>query len=314
MIDDADDRSPDALLEKQSGLRSMLCDDLMYRVPADQPDATTFRLQLFASSAGLRPVAVAIQDDLEGGVSFINGCETFAAAVWRAHFRDEPMPPLWVQRTFYPQFPERQADDLWSGWELLIFQHGANHEVSEGRKFSLSQEQLDTLVGVAVTAERGCTFARQSRLLYRLRYELVSIDEIPAEKPFRAPGCMRDIGSSEPQDLGAGRDCCWYHSGDWASVTTRAVRLIAQAESDGAKTNYALIQYVLAAAKHEGVTRWDLKALRTLLDVPIVLIRGRNREVVAIQNGQHRIRAMRDAGLDNILVGTNPEYFTEDEP
>lgn len=60
------------ILAEQSGPRECVLDEHMYEVK-DRLSRGTFRIQLFTAD-GLRPVAVATQDETEGW-SLVNGCE-----------------------------------------------------------------------------------------------------------------------------------------------------------------------------------------------------------------------------------------------
>ncbi|TWP46036.1 hypothetical protein FKR81_37315 [Lentzea tibetensis] len=152
------------------------------------------------------------------------------------------------------------------------------------------------------------------RLIYWVQYVLVPMGQVPREVPWHED-CMRDaaVGVTSPgerSDVAGVRRCCWYHSGDWDAVTRTAVRLIAQVEATGVEENYQLCQQVLDAARADGMSGWPLQALRSLVKDPI-LIRKDAKLRSVIDGGQHRIRAMRDAGLTEVLVG-NPRWRRED--
>jgi hypothetical protein len=287
----------------------------MYRVEEAEVIAT-FRLQLFVSADRLRPIAVVTQDEAEGGMSLISGRERFASQVWRDYFPGEPLPPVWVQRTVYSRHAELKDDDFWSGWELVTFDHGRGRHLTNGRLSRITQDQLDELVVGAVDTDRGREFPPPPPLTYRVHYVLVRMDQVPREVPWHED-CMKDsvaddVSITGRSDVADARDCCWYHSGDWAAVTRSAVRLIAQVEATGVKANYELRQQVLAAARAEGTSGWSLQALRSLLRDPILLRKVDGEHSVIIDGGQHRIRAMRDAGLAEVLIG-NPAWYREDE-
>ncbi|WP_143267831.1 ParB/Srx family N-terminal domain-containing protein [Amycolatopsis alba] len=143
-------------------------------------------------------------------------------------------------------------------------------------------------------------------LIYWVRYVLIPMDQVPRELPWHEY-CMRDVAGGktstrERSDVAVMPDCCWYHSGDWGAVTMAAVRLIAQAEATGLEQNYQLCQEVLDLARADGMSGWALQALESLVKNPI-LIREYSNSRFVIDGGQHRIRAMRDANLTEILIG-----------
>lgn len=102
-----------------------------------------------------------------------------------------------------------------------------------------------------------------------------------------------------------GRDCCWYHGGDWDAVTRIAVRLITERESAGVGDDDELRAHVIDAARAEGVSTWALTALDSLLADPIAIHRADDERAASFVNGQHRTRAMRDAGMRAVLVGVD---------
>ena len=296
--------------------------------------STTFRLQLFTSAAGLRPVAVATQDSSEDGVSLVNGCEYFVGRVWRDFFPDEPLPPLWVQRII-PEDSNLFGGKKLGDWKLVDFEVGPDYELTGPNWSPISQRQLNRLVDDRVDPDRGSGFVPPPPPpAYRTRFTLVPMDQMPQEKPFRE-SCMTGAApqptpepapqpapsmASEPavrrQRLGqwlgrsrrpappatAGRDCCWYHGGDWAAVINTAVRLIAEVEADGVAEDAELVSRVMTAARAEGLSEWSLQALNSLIADPIMTQRAGGAHV-GFTNGQHRTRAMRDAGVAAVLVG-----------
>ena len=105
-----------------------------------------------------------------------------------------------------------------------------------------------------------------------------------------------------------GMSCCWYHRGDWSTVVDTAVRLISAAKVAGLGADEKLRYVVLDAARAQGVTGWTMQALYSLLVDPIVI--GENDGEVWFVNGQHRARAMRDAGVTEVLVARSPRVGT----
>jgi hypothetical protein len=113
-------------------------------------------------------------------------------------------------------------------------------------------------------------------------------------------------------DGDGGRDCCWYHGGDWGLVTGAAVRLIAQVEASGVNEDHELHVQVMAAARAEGLSAWSIEALYSLLTEPIAIHEASDIDEAQITNGQHRTHAMRDASLAAVLVGVE-EQVERDE-
>lgn len=300
----------DQVLAEQSGPRTRVLDEHMYRVDGTC-STTRFRLQLFTSDAGLRPVAVATQC-LDDRSSLVNSAETVVSRVWRDHFADEPMPPLWVQRLVLDDDP----DDVLGDWQMVSFAIGPDYELSEPVWPRLTQQQVDELVGGLVDADRGAGFvAPPPPPSYRTRYRPVPMSQMPIERPFRetcmksAPGAvvgrwwrrLVDVLPSSKRRTG-GRECCWYHGGDWAEVIDVAVRLVDENEASGIDDD-GLRRQVLAAARGEGLSGWRLQALDSLIHDPISIHAATKERPAVFVNGQHRTRAMRDAAVSAVLVG-----------
>ncbi|MGK3208467.1 ParB/Srx family N-terminal domain-containing protein [Amycolatopsis sp. MEPSY49] len=145
-----------------------------------------------------------------------------------------------------------------------------------------------------------------SPLIYWVHYVLMPMGQVPRELPWHED-CMRDAAGGETptrerSDVAGVRNCCWYHGGDWHAVIRTAVRLIAQAKATGVEHNYQLCREVHDAARADGMGGWPLQALTSLVKNPI-LIREEADSRFVIDGGQHRIRAMRDAGVTEILIG-----------
>ena len=89
---------------------------------------------------------------------------------------------------------------------------------------------------------------------------------IPRPAPFRNRRCMpprrlwwRDaLRQLAPRY--SGRDCCWMHQGDWHRVSRTAITLVRQAQRDGI-AGEDICGHVLAQARADGVTGWQLDAL-----------------------------------------------------
>ena len=148
------------------------------------------------------------------------------------------------------------------------------------------------------------------------------MDQMPHERPFReacmsgtapppAPWWRRRINIIRGRQETGGRACCWYHGGDWAAVTATAARLIAAAVEADRGADEELRDKVLTAAQTKGLSKWGLIALNTLLSEPITIEAASDNHPASFVNGQHRTRAMRDAGLPCVLVGVIEEIDTQ---
>ncbi|WP_146772038.1 hypothetical protein [Lentzea atacamensis] len=310
----------DQALAELSGSRFRVLDEPSYRIE-DDGIVASFRLQLFVS-AGLRPVAVAIQDVAEGGISLTNGCESIVSRVWRDHVPGEPLPPLWVQRIITPTYPGWDSDAL-SSWQMVTFEVQSPHWLSAPQWTAITQPELDRLVGRPVDDQRGRDFEPEPAP-DDVDYALVPMHQIPLEKPFRqqcmtsaAPGRTPPRRPRLPWPWRSSREnratgvpsgsCCWYHRGDWSAVIETAIRLISEAKARGLGAADQLRDVVLEAAHVDGITGWDQQALHSLLVDPIVLGKNANEPTVWFVNGQHRTRAMRDAGVTEVLVAARPQ-------
>jgi hypothetical protein len=283
----------------------------------DRGRSATFRLQLFTSTTGLRPVAVATQDMSELGMSLVNHCEIIAGQVWHEYFPDEPLPPIWVQSMPAIDFA---ANDV----RLVSFDVGPDRTLSAPKWSPITRQQLNQFVGSPVETDRGSGFvAPPPPPTTRTRYELVPMDQMPRGRPSRqacmtgappppSPWWRRQINIIRGEQEAGGRNCCWYHGGDWAAVTDTAVRLIAAVEAT-AGTDNELRDKVLTAARAEGLSKWALIALNTLLIDPISINEATDEHPASFVNGQHRTRAMRDAGLSAVLVGVIEEVELKPE-
>lgn len=293
-----------AALAALAGARERVVDEHMFRLPAEAPSQATFRLQLF-TAPGLRPVAVVTQMPLAGeGNSLANAAETCAETVWRQYCPGEPEPPLWVEHMITDDtggLPDR-------GPQLVTFTvDPAEHTLHSPEWLPVSPADVDALVGQHVDLERGSGFIPPEiepdpTSTYATRLVVL----LPRPRPFREGGCMA-AGVPWWRRLGRqivprrqGRDCCWYHGGDWQKVTRLAISLAEQAKTAGlsfADTRW----YVLDHPDTKRLTGWEKQALHSLMTdtirpyAPWPRRKGYN-------NGQHRAQAMLDAGVRRVLI------------
>lgn len=272
------------LLAVHAGVRKPELDEHMFTVDTGFAVPTTFRLQLF-TSPGLRPVAIAIQAANEGR-SLTNAAETCASAVWQRLVPECADAPIWI---------ERQVDCLGSAQlELVTFTHVSGYSLAGSSWVPMTREHLTMLVGQDVEIDRGDGYrARSPEPAPEFEYVVLTISELPTPEPFRER-CMSPSNTAP-----SGRDCCWYHHGDWTSVSETAIRLVEQAVKVGTPTE-DIAQYVLTRATGEGVGQWELDALESLVSHPQAFEPLANCQ--GYRNGQHRVRAMIDAGVTRTIT------------
>jgi hypothetical protein len=259
--------------------------------------SASMRLQVFAA-AGQRPVAVVTQTDTEG-VSLANGAEYFAAATWRRYFPDEPDPPLWVGRQI--------TINTTTHFTLVSFQPGPDpYTLVRPRWLPLTDHEVAELVGSPVDAARGTGYLpHPPGPRPAPRYATTRVLGLPRPQPFREPACMpsgipwwrRFARQILPRR--GGRDCCWYHGGDWHRVSDIAIRLIEQAARDQIPRQ-EVPDWTCRQARAGQLSGWELEALNSLVD-PALAVQP-NEEGDGYLNGQHRSQAMLDAGVHRTLI------------
>lgn len=277
--------------------RRRTVDEHMFQVGEAGGVPCTFRLQLF-TAAGERTVAVATQEPDEGA-SLINRAEQYAAAVWRTHCSSESGPPIWVQQML--------PDD---GHYVVSFDVTGPFQLKTPEWQSLTDEQLAQLAGCDVDPSRGDGYvAFVPPPPDRLQYDIIPVADLPEPQPFRE-ACMSYRASPLRSLLrrmrgrrpGPGTGCCWYHKQDWAAVSELAIRLVEDARRDGL-ADEDIGEISMERARALGAADNDLPALRSLLS-PAVAISPHLGPDPGYTNGQHRARAMRDAGVKRTIVVT----------
>lgn len=134
---------------------------------------------------------------------------------------------------------------------------------------------------------------------------------LPRPAPFRESGCMatgvpwwRRLGRQLVPRRG-GRDCCWYHGGDWHTVSRLAIRLAEQARAAGVGFDDTP-SYVLDHPHAQGLTEWEREAPSSLMaDTIPPYARWPRRK--GYNNGQHRAQALIDAGVRRVLIEHVPD-------
>ncbi|MFG3679930.1 hypothetical protein ACGF5H_07470 [Micromonospora chalcea] len=285
-------------LEGRAGRRERAVDEHMFSLPPSAAYRTTFRLQLF-TAPHQRPVAVATQLMAECGTSLINAAEACASSVWQQYFPDEAEPPIWIQR-FIPGSASPQI-------AVVSFTVDAQRRrLTHPQWLFLRDEDIDALVGQRIDRDRGEGFVPpQPEPVERPpRYTPAWVFLFPIPAPFRQPGCMpagtpwgRRVGRQLAPSRRA-RDCCWYHGGDWHSVSKLAIRLVSQAQRRGIPHD-DIPDYVHGQATLMPLDTWERQALLSLL---IDTIRPYRPFQGGYNNGQHRAQAMLDAGVRLTLI------------
>ncbi|MFF8952334.1 hypothetical protein ACF09I_26530 [Streptomyces sp. NPDC014940] len=258
------------------------------------PAPGTFRLQLF-TAVGVRPVALAVQT-MENGPSLINGAEEYASAVWRCHRPDDVEPPLWIQRQL------DDLDDETTPFQLVTFEVADDHRLTEPRWHGLTNVQVEQLLGQKPDGGRGDGYQPPTADPEELPvYEVTPLAALPQPRPFRQPSCMPGARSwhrllfwrTHPARPAP---CCWYHQQDWTRLSDVAIALVEDARRDGV-TGHDIAPYVLGKAKATGLSTGDINALYTLFSPALGIC-----ATSGFTNGQHRVQAMRDQGVNSTVT------------
>jgi hypothetical protein len=136
----------------------------------------------------------------------------------------------------------------------------------------------------------------------RFYYETRDVASLPAVLPrIEGPPCM--LGPAwlrRIRWIAARRtraDCCWYHRVDWHAASETAILLAAQARAAGIP-----VEETAEAVASDGLpcelSGADLEAVQALLDVDTgIIIVDEKPDDPFINEGRHRITAMRDTGV-----------------
>lgn len=284
-----------------AGPREPLVDDTMFHPGPDLGHwSVSFRLQLF-TAPGLRPVAVVTQA-VEDGPSLTNAAERYAAAVWERHCPDEAEPPLWVQRQLWG---DRFGGHDQEKWELVAFTEAEPYQLRGPTWRTLSDGQLRELVGRPVDTGRGAGYTPRLPVPEpELHFDIWPVRRLPRPRPFREPACMpagttswrRLLRQTLPTTLA--RPCCWYHGGDWHSVTRHAITALHRARRDGVPAE-ELEDYADRYAQTTGITPWQRQALASLFSLGDAI---QPDEEGGYVNGQHRSQVLMDTGVRRTVV------------
>jgi hypothetical protein len=143
----------------------------------------------------------------------------------------------------------------------------------------------------------------RSRWTERWYYEVRDVAGLPPVRPkLTGPPCM--TGAAWLRRIRwtvlrrARPACCWYHRVDWHAASETAVRLARQAQAAGIPVEDTA-EAVAAGGLSCELAGADLEAVRALLDVDdgILIDDEDPAEPPAVNEGRHRITAMRDTGV-----------------
>lgn len=284
-----------SFLAEAAAPRERVLDDHMFAVDMGGWPMATFRLQLF-SAPGSRPVAVVVQTSGEGA-SVFNAGERYAQAVWKRHFSDQDVPPIWIHRFIFPS----QNDDP---FKVVTFPAGGQYLLDAPvGETPITEQELAALVGTPVEASRGAGFrprppAPEEQPVYKVSWVVC----LPRPAPFRLPRCM-PAGASWWRRLSRqvlpqrrGSTCCWMHKGSWQHVSSAAIRFARTAHRQGIRA-YDIHPHILSQARIAGMDGWELDALDALTNpADGIQIEDGDGDRSYI-NGQHKAQAMLDQGV-----------------
>jgi hypothetical protein len=280
------------------GLRTRSVDEHMFATKCG-----TMRVQLF-TGAGLRPVAVVTQTDREGW-SLQNRAECYVEEIRQRLCPDEVEPPLFIVHQL--------LEELDLGFREYRFTAAGPHRVERPVRWGpgLSPAELAELVGGAVDSGRGAGYLqREPPDEGRLRFRVAAVIALPRPDLHGEPRCM-PAGTPRRRRLGRqlaprrrGRECCWYHEGDWRTASAVAIRAFTQTPTEpmghvDAK-NDERVSAALAIIRAEALGPWIRTAAESLLRDPIQIDRDDDGSIYV--NGRHRSQAMLDAGVRRTLV------------
>lgn len=247
---------------------------------------------------GLRPVAVATQADDEGA-PLANKSEEYCAAVWRTFLPEESEPPIWLTRMLldWIELPDYQLS--------VLNATGEGYEVAGECGLPLTADQARDLVGAQIGPGRGERFAAlpEPPPTQNLRYRVAWVAALPRTGHRHDDYCMTAPGVLSRRLLRqlvprrTVRECCWHHQGDWHAVSRVAVRLLGAARRAGID-DAQFYEWAMDHPATKDLTEWQSSALNTLLNPGISIHVSK----AGYSNGNHRTRAMLDAGVRRTVV------------
>jgi hypothetical protein len=97
------------------------------------------------------------------------------------------------------------------------------------------------------------------------------------------------------------RDCCYYHSIDWGTVSAAAIRVTRQARREGL-AGQAFVDRLAVLTQALGLPAEEEEALDDLLTTYSAIQPSRFRLRRSYTNGRHRTTAMLDSGVRRTVV------------
>ncbi|MFH9967832.1 hypothetical protein ACH4PR_41845 [Streptomyces mirabilis] len=259
----------------------------------------SFRLQLF-TAPGQRAVAVATQAEDESP-SLTNDAELCAAAVWQQFCPGQELPPVWIERQLPGAFG-REPD-----FQLVTFGETEQYQLHQPDWCTISTEQIVHLVGGPVAEDRGEGYVPpEPEAEPELRFEAIELQRLAQPRPFREECMSGSSGATSRSrswtDRLLRRRCCWYHSGDWHRVNDMALTALSRARDEDVKAE-GMTRYADAYAAAAGASKWERAALYSLYCPPVAIQPSGDDYISnSFINGQHRVQAMRDAGVGRTVV------------
>ena len=288
------------VLAEDAGVRTRVLDVPVHHVTFDHGGSGSFRLQVYTGD-GLRPVVIATQHAPSEGCSLVNGAEWYASSVWRSHFPELDEPPLWVQN-LHAHRSRMLA--------IVAFDTGDDYTLSSPTWDVIGTGYLRRLVGADVDLERGERPAPAPKPVHRTKFVVTPVASLPLDEPFRVDDCMPSVRlrwwrhlHARLRPAPAPSTCCWYHGGDWRTANATALRLLATTPDTSADPDDRQFELAEAAAA-VGISGWQLQAVQSLFLDPIRLLHDEDEGKTWYDNGQHRGRAMRDAGVVRTITAT----------
>ena len=283
-----------------AGTRERTVDDHHFTVPRRNRPPEEFRLQLF-TAAGLRPVAIVTQAAGEGAGP-VNGAERYTEAIWRTHLASAQQPPIVIGVIDRSHSEDGHDMQLGPFYIDCAAANASAHEVVRPPDFGgrITAADLEILVGGPVDLDRGDYTAQPPPPDAVEHYRVRSVVRLP-DAEIDSPACMRMPLSWHQRLLRqliprhGGRSCCWYHHGDWHTVSRHAIQVLRAAKATGAARE-DLPSAAVALARALPITDWEFAALESLLFDTVQPEGG------MYVNGRHRSRAMLDAGVRRTVI------------
>lgn len=281
-----------------------IADQHMYRV-----DTTTCRLQVFSRDATSTPVIAATQhaDGHEQGPRTVtNAPAEVASAAWRDFLPDHTDPPTFVYRI--APAPGSGETDRTDKWTRVRLRRGPDdYALTRDGSDGMSANQLAEQAGELVDPDRGSGYRPPKPSLDREIevFRTMPVVRLPRPRPFRATDCMPGQPSTRRLQIRARfqrrssqpRQCCWYHAGDWHAANNIATDALTRAQQQVGRDPESDVLLNAARLLDTHLDKWIGDAAHSLLMDALWL--DENGDWV---NGQHRARAIAEAGVRRTVV------------